>query len=220
MSTWVIGDVHGCADELAAILDRIDGHGPADIVLVGDLYTKGPHPVGVWTQIRDRRARAVQGNHDVRLQRLLAGKRKGDEHAVEVVRRLDRADLSWRDHLAAMPLHLDVAGWTVVHASVHPSGDLERTRRRDFVARRRHPHDGPPDPFWWSVYTGTRRVVFGHDAARGLVQVHDRGGGLILAGLDTGCVYGGRLTAMRLEDGLLVQVPASRPYVPIVRVRR
>ncbi len=214
MSTWVIGDVHGCSEELAALLACIDAQGPSDVVWVGDLYTKGPDPAGVWALLRDRGGRAVRGNHDVRLQRRIAGHRTKDDHAAEVIRRLDAEDLSWREHLASLPLHLDVAGWTVVHASVDPSGELERTTERDFLARRRYPEDRAPHPFWWSVYKGTRRVVFGHDAVRGLIQVHHQGH-LLIAGLDTGCVYGGRLTAMRLEDGFLLQVPAARVHMPV-----
>jgi len=214
--TWVIGDVHGCADELERLVRAIDALGPARLALVGDLYTKGPDPVGVWRQIAARNMTAVQGNHDVRLLRAMAGKRPKDRHAADVAARLDSADPAWRAHLAALPYYVEVEGWTVVHASIHPSGDLDRTTPRDFVARRRVPKDRATDPFWWSVYRGERRVVFGHDAARGLVQVH-RHGALLLAGLDTGCVYGGRLTALRLRDGHVLQVPAARPYVPIQR---
>jgi len=213
---WAIGDVHGCSMELSALLARIDAHGPAKVYLVGDLYTKGPDPAGVWDLIRRRKLRAVLGNHDLRLLAALDGERRRDAHAHRVVEALDRSDPRWRDHLRATPLFRETRGWTLVHASVHPTGDLARTRRKDFVARRRFPTDRAPAPFWWSVYEGQRRVVFGHDAARGLIEVH-RDGQLLLAGLDTGCVYGGRLTAMRLSDGHLEQVPAARAYEPVVR---
>lgn len=213
---WVIGDVHGCAAELRALLKRIDAFGPSRIYMVGDLYTKGPDPVGVWKLIRDRKLKPVLGNHDVRMLAFLDGERDRDEHARRVARALDRADRDWREHLRGLPMFREKRGWTIVHASVHPSGDLRRTTRKDLVARRRFPLDRAPDPFWWSVYEGDRRVVFGHDAARGLIQVH-RDGQLVLAGLDTGCVYGGRLTAIRLSDGHLEQVRAARVYERVVR---
>jgi serine/threonine protein phosphatase 1 len=215
VSTWVIGDVHGCAAELATMLRRIPPN--ESVVLLGDLYTKGPDPVGVWTLIQERRLRSVLGNHDARLAKQLTRTApKKDPHAKAVIAALDVTGPHWRSHLLGLPLYIEVEGWTVVHASIHPSGDLERTERRDFLVRRRWPHDIPSNPRWWSIYEGTRKVVFGHDAARGLVRVQ-RDGEPLLLGLDTGCVYGGSLTAVRLPEATLLQVPAARAYEAIKR---
>lgn len=212
MSTLVVGDVHGCARELADMLDR---HPADDVVLVGDLYTKGPDPEGVWELIRDRGLLTVLGNHDHRLLRVLDGERRKDTHAHEVVRRLDRTGAAWRDHLRDTPLHRAVDGWTVVHAGLRPSGDLADTPADELLTLRRYPHrsDGP---FWWQAYRGERRVVYGHDAVRGLVIVR-RSGRLHTVGLDTGCVYGGRLSGLSLGDERIVAVAAERVwYAPEV----
>ncbi len=211
MSTLIVGDVHGCVDELEALLERA---GARDVVLVGDLFTKGPDPAGVWRVIRDRGLRSVLGNHDQRLLAQLAGKRDDDDEARACVRALDEADSSWRAWLAALPLFTEVAGITVVHAALHPSGELHRTRRRVALTLRRWPDDRPSDPRWWKVYRGDRRVAFGHDARRVLVRV-DRDGVPWLMGLDTGCVYGKKLTGWLVEEDRLVQVPARRAYRPI-----
>jgi len=209
--TLFVGDVHGCADELARLLDaaRADA-----VVLVGDLYTKGPDPVGVWRLIRDRGLQAVRGNHDERLVKVLAGKRADDDHGCSVIRQLDAADPAWRDHLHALPLWLEVAGWTVVHASVHPSGDLQQTTRNDCLVRRRWPRKKKNAKRWWRTYEGDRRVVYGHDAVEGRVVVR-RDGRLHLAGLDTGCVYGGALTGLLVPDEVFVEVPAAQVYRPV-----
>ena len=204
MSTLVVGDVHGCAAELSELLERA---GADRVVLVGDLFTKGPDPAGVWRRIRDDRLDAVLGNHDDRLLRVIDGRAPDDLRGRATVAWLDHCDPAWRDWLRARPLFREVAGVTVVHAGLHPSGDPALTSRAMALTLRRWPDERDEDPFWWQVYTGDRRVVFGHDARRGLVRV-ERDGRPLLVGLDTGCVYGGALSGWLVEDDRIVQVPA------------
>ena len=64
MGQLIIGDVHGCAAELNLLIQQA---GQTEIVLVGDLFTKGPDPLGVWEQIQDTNAKSVLGNHDAYL---------------------------------------------------------------------------------------------------------------------------------------------------------
>lgn len=200
----MVGDVHGCAEELLQLL-RL---GAADrVVLVGDLYTKGPDPAGVWRAVRDHGLAAVRGNHDQRLLDRLAGERPGDAHADAVIGALDADDPAWRDHLAATPLFLDVAGATVVHAGLHPSGDRSRTAPSVALNVRRLEHEGRRGP-WWRLYEGPGPVVFGHDARQGLVR-RERAGRPYVIGLDTGCVYGGALSGWLVEEDRLLQVPAT-----------
>lgn len=202
--TLVVGDVHGCAEELAQLVREVQ---PERVVLVGDLFTKGPDPAGVWSQIRDGAFEATLGNHDERLLAVLDARRE-DAAAAEVVARLDASDPSWAPWLRALPLFVDAAGFTVVHAGLHPSGDLEATTREMALYLRRWPDDRDPrNPFWYQVYQGTRRVLFGHDAVRGLVRV-ERQGRPHIVGLDTGCVYGGLLTGYVPEEDRIVQVRA------------
>ncbi len=211
MSTLIIGDVHGCVDELEQLLTLA----AADrVVLVGDLFTKGPDPAGVWALIRSNRLPSVLGNHDQRLLDHLDGLRPGDRGARRCVAALDASDPGWRRYVREMPLFIEIAGVTVVHAALHPSGSLQDTPRHTATVLRRWPDDAPDDPRWWSIYHGERRVVFGHDARVGLVRV-ERGGVPWVIGLDTGCVYGGALTGWLIEDDRLVHVPAARPYSPI-----
>lgn len=214
MSVLVIGDVHGCADELQELLDRAS---PDAVVLVGDLFTKGPEPARVWEIVRgfpEGRLKAVLGNHDARLLEAQDGARPHDSHAREVIDKLDRSDPSWSGWLRALPLFERADGYVVVHAGLHPSGDLARTSRSQALTLRRWPKEEPSCPFWWQVYEGEQGVIFGHDAARGLVRV-ERSGRPLLVGLDTGCVYGGQLSGWFPEHDRLVQVPAKRAYCPI-----
>lgn len=184
------------------------------VVLVGDLFTKGPDPVGVWRQVAAGGWRVVRGNHDQRLLDHLDGLRPDDRAAARCVAALSAADPGWVGHARAWPLFLEVAGWTVVHAGLHPSGDPALTTPRQTMNLRRWPDERPTDPHWHEVYVGERRVVFGHDAVRGLVRV-ERDGRPWVIGLDSGCVYGGALTGYVLEEDLLVQVAAHRVWKPI-----
>jgi len=205
----VVGDVHGCAAELAQLLEDAQAN---RVVLVGDLFTKGPDPVGVWRLIQDQGLSAVLGNHDVRLLELGEGSDDERTHRTRVL--LDEDGSGWREWLSARPLHMEVAGYTVVHAGVHPSGDLEQTRRSDFLTLRRWPDEESSDPRWHDVYTGARKVIFGHDARGGLVRVL-QGGVPWLIGLDTGCVYGKQLTGWVPEEDTYVTVQAARCYCPV-----
>jgi hypothetical protein len=191
MRTLFVGDVHGCASALRALLDGVR----ADrIVLLGDLFAKGQDPRGVWDLIRDRGAEAVLGNHDDRMLRIWDT--DGDTRHHAACRALPDDARAW---LAELPLFLHGDGWTAVHAGVNPFLGPAGTDRRTALVVRRWPDDADPDnPFWWHLYGGSTRIVYGHDALRG-VQHHPR-----TVGLDSGCVYGNPLTGLLLEEDRLV----------------
>lgn len=220
MATVVIGDVHGCLDELQALL-RACGYARGDqVVLVGDLVFKGPDSRGVLALVRELSAHAVRGNHDqhaLRLRGLIAAG-AGDD-AVKPSKRalLSSFDASDWALLEALPLWhaLPELGALVVHAGLLPGLPLEaqepdvlmnvRTLRADGSPSSR-PDDGV---LWGSRWPGPELVLFGHHAARGLQQ-H-----AFALGLDTGCVYGGKLTACILPERKLVSVVARHAYAPV-----
>lgn len=206
--TLVVGDVHGCADELEHLLELA---GDVKVVLVGDLFTKGPDPARTWSLIKKRKAKAVLGNHDWRLLRVLDGERRFDQHGTQVCAALDAADPDWRGWLRKVPLHRRRGGFLITHAALHPSGKLGKTDRFTHLLRRRWPGDNQSDsPPWWQAYKGPP-VIFGHDAKQGLL-LERKNGEPWLVGLDTGCVYGGQLSGWLIEEGALIQVPARRVY--------
>lgn len=227
-----IGDVHGCVEELDALLDSFD-HDPAlhDVWFVGDLVNRGPHSAAAVRRAMSLRAGAVIGNHDLHALACAKGVRRLRPHD-NLADLLDAADsdtlLDWLRTRPPLMVWPDVA---LVHAGLHPGwDDLQHVASHldslteeevDFVTRvRACGPDGrrpaklrngaetmaPPFAPWFDWYRGPRTVVFGHWAQRGLV-VQER-----LRGLDTGCVYGGRLTAWIAEEDRLVSVPARRIY--------
>ncbi len=219
MRTLIIGDVHGCLDELQALVARC-GQMPDDrVVLVGDLVAKGPDSVGVVRWAREGGIAAVLGNHDAHVLRASHGDSDVRPRHREIARALAPADLAW---LEALPLwlRLDQAGTETPHVVVHgglvPGVALERQEREHLLNLRSITPDGRPSKRldgtpWAALWPGPEHVVFGHDAVRGL-QRHP-----FATGLDSGCVYGRQLTALVLPSGELVSVPAARAYAAISR---
>jgi hypothetical protein len=218
-ATIVIGDVHGCADELTALLAVCAAGRDDRVVLVGDLVAKGPDSRGVLALVRETGARSVLGNHDAVVLRaceaLAAGKTPTTRPGhTALARELSDDDVAL---LASLPLYLRLPELSalIVHAGVVPGVPLERQERDVLLNVRTIDAAGKPSSkpdggvLWGSVWPGPELVVFGHHASMGL-QRHPHA-----IGLDTGCVYGGRLTAYVMPEGRFVSVPARRPYVPI-----
>ncbi len=200
--------MHGCADELETLVRHAR---VSDVVLVGDLFTKGPDPAGVWAMVRDRGWRAVLGNHDERLIDIVDGRRQGDNAGERCVAILNAFDSGWLEWVRALPRWLELGETLVVHAAVHPSGDPDQTAPRTFTHLRRWPSDARRDVRWTEVYTGERPVVFGHDAVRGRFE-RWRNGRRHLVGLDSGCCYGGHLTGYVVGEDRFVSTAALRVY--------
>jgi diadenosine tetraphosphatase ApaH/serine/threonine PP2A family protein phosphatase len=219
MRTLIIGDVHGCLDELLALLGRC-GRAPDDrVVLVGDLVAKGPDSAGVVQWARESRADAVLGNHDAHVLRARRGESDVRAKHLAIAETLGGADIAW---LEALPLWLrldrtateTVQTHVVVHGGLIPGVAMERQEREHLLNLRSITADGRPSKKvegtpWAALWPGPEHVVFGHDAVRGL-QRHP-----FATGLDSGCVYGRELTALVLPGGDLVSVPAARAYAAI-----
>ena len=210
-----IGDVHGCLDELEALVRKVRV-GPADrLVFVGDLVAKGPDSAGVVAFARELKALCVRGNHDEAVLRIRrARKGHGDlsrakRTHLRVADTLCEADWRW---LEALPLWLRFPEFqsVVVHAGVVPGKPVEAQRPEDLMMMRTMRPDGHASPrledgiLWAKQYRGPEQVIFGHDAITGFQKESHA------IGLDTGCVYGRTLTALVLPSGELVSVQARR----------
>ncbi len=204
--TIIIGDVHGCADELKDLLKAVDARPEDRLISVGDLLSKGPDSRGVieWA-LSTPNLECVLGNHELRLLRhWRAGTRSEEKsHDAETYRQLgERYDDAMR-FIARWPATLSGPGFMVVHAGFDPREGLE-WQSHAALATIRTLDDGRP---WYEAYRENHLVVFGHWARRQPVVRTNA------IGLDTGCVYGGELTAVVLPERRLVSVPARRAYV-------
>ena len=190
MTTLFVGDVHSCSHELAQMLELVR---PSRLVLLGDVFNKGPDAVGTWDLIREWNAEGVLGNHDVAVL----------NKAVHGDVRVPAPAVAW---LQTLPLTIEGDGWIAVHGGLPPNG--VPLKKIHAIALRRWPDDrNTANPFWWQLYRGDKLVLYGHDAMRGL-QDHRP----YTLGLDTGCVYGKRLTGYCLELDEIVHVQAAQTY--------
>lgn len=231
--TVIVGDVHGCSAELELLLDRVAFASGDRLIFVGDLVARGPDSRGVLDIARTTGAVIVRGNHEQKLiawraeqQAWLRGEAQakapiGKMHR-DIARSLRRIDWTL---LETSLLHCDLPehGLRVVHAGVLPGLPFELQKPATLMSIRTVRKSGRAREkggsiLWGSRYQGPPHVVFGHHAAPGL-QMH-----AWATGLDTGCVYGGRLTALVLAHGekmprgfarrraLLVSQPSLRVY--------
>jgi len=212
--TIVVGDVHGCIDELEQLLaEAAPGRGDR-LVFVGDLVAKGPDSPAVVQLARERGALGVRGNHEAHLLRFRqpddGGKPLKPLHRA-VAQALSEADWAY---LESLPLTLPLPEHQalVVHAGLVPGVPLERQAPDWLMNLRSLDDDGRPsrrvddgEP-WARRWRGPPHLIFGHDAVRGLQQER------WATGLDTGCVYGRRLTALLLPEWRLLSVAARRVW--------
>jgi hypothetical protein len=214
--TIFVGDVHGCHDELVDLLSKLGWSREDRLVMVGDLVVRGPNPTGVLDLLMQVGARSVRGNHE---DRLLSWRRSHGRYGLgnqpyATARSLKKQHWEW---LASLPLTLALPehGVRVAHAGLAPGVPVEQQTPRALMYMRTLDRDGNPQvhgertgrSLWAPHYEGPEHVVFGH-YARPQPQLHAHA-----TGLDTGCVYGGRLTAMVLEPGQRPPPPEERAQV-------
>jgi predicted phosphodiesterase len=191
--TLFVGDVHSCADELSALLNMVQ---PERVILLGDVFNKGPKPEETWSLVQEWSAEAVLGNHDVAV---IAAFERGDVRAPP-------GAVAW---LKQLPFTLEGPSWIAVHGGIDPVHGVEHTTREQAISMRRWPSDEAHNSHWWKQYRGDKLVVYGHDAVMGL-QDHRP----YTIGLDSGCVYGKALTGYLLEADEVVGVRANAIYRP------
>jgi hypothetical protein len=219
--TLFVGDLHGCADEFALLLEEMDFTPATDrLLLTGDAFSRGPQPVEVWDLICQTGAVMVLGNHDERLiaqlQRHLKGKPPKSKHSDQ--ERTITALAPYADHLLpwleALPLYITGDApeeFILVHAGINPEKGLSGTQHDEFLTLRTWPPTkGIEGPRWHDAYKQEKLVVFGHDAPRGLVVKREAQQRPDIIGLDSGCVYGDSLSGYILEEDRIVQVKSQQ----------
>ena len=204
--TIVIGDVHGCFQELQDLLRAVMAEPSDRLISVGDLISKGPDSRSVieWAMATPN-LECVLGNHELRLRRHWRAGSLSDEKAHDALTYRQFGDSYARAmrFIDRWPLTVSGPGFLVVHAGFDPREGLEWQSPARLTSMRRL-GDGRP---WYEAYRERTLVVFGHWAKLQPVARPNA------VGLDTGCVYGGSLTALILPERLIVSVPARRAYV-------
>ncbi|MGH2609283.1 MAG: polynucleotide kinase-phosphatase, partial [Tepidiformaceae bacterium] len=237
----IIGDVHGCFDELVSLLGRLgyelapavdmDGRPTFDVhhpegrrpVFLGDLVDRGPASPSVlrlvMRMVGSGTGLCVPGNHENKLVRKLKGRDVQLTHGIaETLAQLAGEPEGFTPRALAFlePLvsHFVLDGGRLVVAHAGLPAEMQGRasgRVRDFALYGET--TGETDEFglpvrynWARDYRGVAAVVYGHTP---VVEADWENNTICL---DTGCVFGGRLTALRYPERELVSVPAARVY--------
>lgn len=229
----ILGDVHGCREELVTLLCQLGYRVSPDLtvepprgrkaIFVGDLVDRGPDVPGVLRlvmgMVESGHALCVIGNHDDKLLRKLNGHDVKINHGLaETLAQMETENESFREHvrvfLEGLISHyvLDEGKLVVAHAGLkeHLQGRASK-RVRDFAlygeTTGEVDESGLPVRLNWAAdYRGKAMLVYGHTP---VVQPEWLNHTI---NVDTGCVFGGRLTALRYPEKELVSVPALRIY--------
>jgi bis(5'-nucleosyl)-tetraphosphatase (symmetrical) len=200
-----VGDIQGCREPLERLLAAVAFVPGRDRLLpAGDMVNKGPDSPGVIDLLMELKAEPVLGNHDL--------------HYLQKGKLPEGPRRTWLEQQPFVRIFDDLI---LVHAGLHPQWDeahlpLLSSAEQHYAVNVRYcdeagnqppedwPPPGPPYRPWDDFYRGAKRVVFGHWARRGLVRRPQ------CVGLDTGCVYGGLLSAWIAEEDRIVQVAGWR----------
>lgn len=203
----VIGDIHGCFDELQLLLRRLEVTDEDRLISVGDLVDRGPRSPEVWDFFRTRPNSVVlMGNHERKHVRGVLS------YSQEIVKlQLGERYEDFCAWAAELPYYLRTPQAIVVHGGFEDGVPLAE-QREDVLAGTtsgaRYLEKRYPDRYWPEMYSGEVPIVFGHHVVGDEVKswngrVH---------GLDTGACHGRFLSAMVLPGFEVVSVPAARDY--------
>lgn len=227
----IIGDIHGCSSELETLLGKlgyVDGVHPEGrtAVFVGDLVDRGPDSPGVLRRVMGMvaagSALCVPGNHENKLGRWLKGKKVQHTHGlaetIEQLEKEDEKDPAFREQvrefIEGLVSHyvLDGGKLVVCHAGL-PEKYHGRTSGRVRSHALYGDTTGETDEFglpvrypWAEDYRGRAAVVYGHTPVPSTSWINNT------ICLDTGAVFGGRMTALRWPEREIVDVPAERVW--------
>lgn len=213
--TIIIGDVHGCADEFEELLVALELDPDDRVIQVGDLVNRGPNSHRVVKLAREYKVESILGNHELRL---LTARKKDDksllkDYDIPTFDQLTKNDWKYLSKMSNY-IHLEELNTVIVHGGFLPNEPWETQSVEtitsiqviDAKGRAAKRSDAPDEPAWAVSWKGDPFVVYGHTPRP---NVFDLPGSI---GIDTGCVYGGHLTAYIIEDKSLVQVRAKEAY--------
>ena len=206
----VYGDIHGCYDEFISLRKNINPSKDDTEVCVGDIVTKGKNSIKLLKYIQEHDIKSVLGNHEDKLVRYLEHESKKKNPVVlnsdeqSIIDNLDHKDI---EYLKNMPLFLRFKDITVLHGGIQNHQNLNNLTKKEkskmlrlryldtdnnFIAYGKEKEDSI---FWADIYDGNQGfIVYGHQWFEEVKQNE------FALGIDTGCVYGNKLSAVIFDD--------------------
>ena len=216
--TIIIGDIHGCFDELSLLLQKCHfSHQNDQVICVGDLINKGPKSFEVLQLVRDQGFKTVLGNHELKLLEIAKSYPSRDSLSeknqlfFQLLDQMGKQADDWIQWIQSWPKYIDDSNFLVVHGGFPPDASIQNVSVEVLSTIRTWDGEGkdlahPENPAWHDLYHEEKLVVYGHWATQGL-KIKDNS-----IGLDSGCVYGGQLSALILPERKIVQVDALKAY--------
>lgn len=204
--TIFVGDIQGCYDEFLALLKKCHYNSKKDeLILLGDMINRGSKSLDMMVHLlKHPEIKAVMGNHEYHfLRHIKKIKKRKSFNALEKEMK-PKLDLIEK-YISKLPMFIESKEWIAVHAGLEPGIHPSKSKDKFLCTVREIGANGESKP-WFDYYFGRKWVFFGHWSMKGLVCERN------LRGLDTGCVYGGRLSAWVFPDNKLVSVKAEKMY--------
>ncbi|HLU21137.1 MAG TPA: bis(5'-nucleosyl)-tetraphosphatase PrpE [Bacillaceae bacterium] len=237
MKLDIIGDTHGCYEEFKQLTEQLNYVWTDDIpvhpdgrklAFVGDITDRGPHSLKmieiVWKLWKKQDAFYVPGNHCNKLYRYFLGRKVQITHGLETtVAELKALSFKKDNHVKKMfmelyessPLYhiLDDGKLVIAHAGIREdyigkqNKSVEKFVLYGDITGEFHDNGMPVRRDWAKHYKGKALIVYGHTP----VDKPRRVGNTI--NIDTGAVFGGKLTALRYPENETISVPSSLPFI-------
>ena len=211
-STLIVGDIHGCFDELMMLLKKAD-YSPSkhQLIFIGDLINKGPSSFKTLKFAYENKIQCVIGNHELKFVRFIEKGLKLPEKLYQLKMEMGKDLNKWLEYIKSWPTFIEKEDFLVVHAGLVPEKHPSQSHIDQLVHIRHWENDkmcsqntGRP---WHEYYKSEKLVIYGHWARQGVLEKSNS------LCLDSGCVYGRQLTGVLLPSRTLVQVPSLQPKV-------
>lgn len=223
-----VGDVHGCLEEFNELLEKLAYDPKQDrLILLGDLLDRGPDSVGVVARARELKLECIMGNHDDKFVKWFrsAGTRVDVYDRKDYYTQLSDLDIAY---IHDMPTYIELDDVIAVHAGLKPGIRLSEQRRDDmlflrytddsrkFISLKKINKIGKEACgaiFWTKFWNGPKSVVYGHNVHSYVDPlIEEVSPGIFCYGIDTGCCFGGNLSALIWETKEIVQVKAKKEH--------
>ena len=221
----VYGDIHGCYYNFTSLRKKINPKKNDIEVCVGDIITKGEDSIKVLKYLQKSNIKSVLGNHEDKLVRYLEHENNEKKNPIvldndekKIIENLDSKDI---EYLKNMPLFLQFKDITILHGGIQNHQNLNNLTKKEKskLLRMRYldsednfityGKENKDSIFWADVYDGSHGfIVYGHQWFKEVKQ------SAFALGIDTGCVYGNRLSAVvfdnyNIENFKIISVKAN-----------
>lgn len=213
--TFVIGDIHGCYVELQDLLNKAGISSDDKIISIGDMINRGPESRRVldffWHNVSPN-VSAIMGNHEFKHVRAYKGELLPPLSMLHTRWQLDELYHGAIKYMSGLPRHKILDEALLVHAYFEPNISLDNQQGRvligtmgatSYLAKN---YENP----WYTYYNQEKPIIVGHkdlSEEQEPFNYKDR-----VFGIDTGCVYGGKLTGIWLPSFEFISVPARRNH--------